>query len=228
MSIKELDSLRDSFKNIYSILRGYGFNNNPEFTQSSLTRWAYDVSEEYNNVDFDSEYTDYIYISTDTTCITMAYGETKCVIMGDNGWVYKIPFENKNYNYCDEEAEIYEKAVEEKIEKFFAPCYFLEKIDGLNIYVMACAEVSVGDLHDDLRRRLSSEGRSDEEAEDIVIEAEDNAEFVEWLFPYYAGDVDFDKFLEFLSEENINDLHSGNIGYIDGNVVLIDYSGYHG
>ena len=32
---------------------------------------------------------------------------------------------------------------------------------------------------------------------------------------------------EFMSEENINDLHSGNVGNIDGHFVFIDFAGYH-
>lgn len=31
----------------------------------------------------------------------------------------------------------------------------------------------------------------------------------------------------FMYEENINDLHMGNIGDVDGHLVFIDYSGYH-
>ena len=32
---------------------------------------------------------------------------------------------------------------------------------------------------------------------------------------------------DFMYEENINDLHCGNVGDIDGRMVFIDYSGYH-
>ena len=32
----------------------------------------------------------------------------------------------------------------------------------------------------------------------------------------------------FMYEENINDLHGGNVGDIDGHLCFIDYSGYHG
>ena len=227
MSIKELEHLQKSFEEIYSILKEYGFGG-AELTKSSLIKWAMGVEEDYGNVDFDSEYTESIYLSTATRCITISYGETKCVIMGDNGWVYKIPFARRVTNYCAEEVEIYEKAVKEKLDQFFAPCYFLEKIDELEVYAMAAAEVDAEELYSDLYHRLSSEGRSNEEATCILEEVEDNSEYVEWLFPYYAGSVDFDRFLEFLSDEGINDLHSGNIGYIDGNVVLIDYSGYRG
>ena len=31
---------------------------------------------------------------------------------------------------------------------------------------------------------------------------------------------------DFISELEINDLHSGNIGYENGRIVIIDYSGY--
>ena len=41
------------------------------------------------------------------------------------------------------------------------------------------------------------------------------------------GMDEYEAFSEFGLEWDINDLHFGNIGEIDGHMVLIDYSGYH-
>ena len=49
-----------------------------------------------------------------------------------------------------------------------------------------------------------------------------------WLtdfIQYYGADM-FVKFSQFIRNNNINDLHDGNIGYIGNRPVLIDYSGW--
>ena len=63
---------------------------------------------------------------------------------------------------------------------------------------------------------------------DTIDEADSCCEFMNWLIPYYANSEKADELFEFLNESDINDLHSGNIGYIGNRLVLIDYSGYHG
>ena len=41
------------------------------------------------------------------------------------------------------------------------------------------------------------------------------------------GENNFELFSEFLEEHRINDLHAGNIGCVNGKMVLIDFSGFH-
>lgn len=45
-------------------------------------------------------------------------------------------------------------------------------------------------------------------------------------FMYYYGADEYCRFSNFLELENVNDLHCGNVGEIDGNFCLIDYGGY--
>ena len=40
-----------------------------------------------------------------------------------------------------------------------------------------------------------------------------------------VGD-NWDRLYDFLYDNDINDLHYGNVGYIDGSLVYIDFSGY--
>lgn len=227
----ELKPIEKTFDNLYTILKEqYNFVFKPEkFTRENVYRWVEKVDNTYGNVcygDYDNDYD--FEISTETRLIHISCGATKCVIEG-NGWVYKMPFTDGCYNYCEKEVEIYEKAIEASVEEFFAPCYFLKKIDNFEVYIMKYAEVDYDSLMEDLYARLSGEGMSENEAENTAQWADENAEFVEYLFPYYAEDNDtFENLLCFLSEEDINDLHSGNMGYINGNVVLIDYSGFRG
>jgi hypothetical protein len=48
---------------------------------------------------------------------------------------------------------------------------------------------------------------------------------MEFIFRY--GIEEYEKISEFMYEYNINDLHYGNIGEIDGQLILIDFAGYH-
>ena len=41
------------------------------------------------------------------------------------------------------------------------------------------------------------------------------------------GEDNFELFSEFLEEHRINDLHAGNVGCVNGKIVLIDFGGYH-
>lgn len=41
------------------------------------------------------------------------------------------------------------------------------------------------------------------------------------------GEDAYQSLTDFMYKENINDLHSGNVGNIDGSLVFIDFSGYH-
>ena len=46
-------------------------------------------------------------------------------------------------------------------------------------------------------------------------------------FVYEYGEEAYAELTDFMYEENINDLHGGNIGDVDGHMVFIDFSGYH-
>ena len=46
-------------------------------------------------------------------------------------------------------------------------------------------------------------------------------------FVHEYGETAFMELSSFLNEWNVNDIHLGNIGWICGKIVLIDYAGYH-
>ena len=47
------------------------------------------------------------------------------------------------------------------------------------------------------------------------------------MFLEQYGDEVYETLSEFCIWEEINDIHCGNIGFIDGKIILIDYAGYH-
>ena len=227
---KEL--LEKSFTFVKMVLDDYGFPNLRYLMRDEVEDWHRKVVSDaaLEEEVFGSSSGQGALICTSDGYVRVEFGASKAVFITDkaSNWVFKVPYKNYDTNYCEVEAEIYENAQREGVEEFFAPCYFLENFEGAAIYVMARAEVSRDRLYCDLYDRFSSEGRSDEEAEEMLSDIEDADEYVDWLFPYYSDYDSFERFIEFLRNSHINDLHSGNIGYIGDNVVLIDYSGYFG
>lgn len=46
-------------------------------------------------------------------------------------------------------------------------------------------------------------------------------------FIYLYGMEQYEKLTEFLFDQEINDLHRGNVGCLDGRFIIIDFAGYH-
>ena len=224
----ESENLKVAFKTAKSVLDEFGFPNLYTMRGRDVKEWNKEVLSNFENA-YPSEDDDGIILESDEVMVSINYGVTKLVITTSeaNNWVFKIPLHDYKSNYCQLEVEIYEMAQKENISEFFAPCYFLENYDGVEIYVMARADVTYGRLYSDLYERLSNEGCTDEEATEILEEVEDCSEYVEWLFPYYTNCEKFEALSNFLEDAGVNDLHSGNIGYINDRVVFIDYSGFH-
>ena len=161
--------------------------------------------------------------------VDIKYGSTKAVIcLSNNDWVLKIPFTNFKIDYCNLEETNYCAAKREGFEDFMAETHYLMDFKGIPCYIMRKAEVGLNFLREDMYSCLIKEGNSEEYA---VYNSELNCsdeEYVEDLLGFHYDHKRLDDFLDFCSENEINDIHTDNVGYIDGRLVVIDYSGYHG
>ena len=144
------------------------------------------------------------------------YGEYECCYFTgadtDNGW-----------DYCEAEANKYERAEEEGLAQCFAKTKKIGDIDGYPIYMQELA---------DIYKSIDYQSSHTEEDSRQVSSICNNNNFymfnIEWLsdaFHYY-GEKMFHKLLEFIRTVGINDLHDGNIGYIGNRPVLVDYSSF--
>lgn len=162
--------------------------------------------------------------------VTMTDGATKVVFWEDGSdVVFKMGFREFGEDYCETEAENFQKAKDAGLDKFFASTEYLTTFRGIKVYVSERAEVSYEKLSSDLYSHLKESGYEDREIDNYIDEVDNDNEFFEELLPYY---VDSDKLtqdlLYFIEVNRINDLHSNNIGYLGDRMVLIDYSGYRG
>ena len=205
-----------------------------------------DFPEQFGTFEKDEEVgsIEEVYAQIDASTTT-ALGASKFIIFLNDYEVAKIPFNGywterwnaeadeydedlvfEYYNttdYCAIEADIYKKAVSAGVECFFAETRFEGRtFSHTPIYVS--------------ERVYSWEDREKEElcvpSEDSMRKAEEQKysrlprKWIAKAYEMYDEEL-VDNFLSFVEEENISDLHRGNLGYrADGSPCILDYSGF--
>lgn len=173
----------------------------------------------------------------------VAYGMSKYVIFFDNDSVIKIPFNGEwTYNcdsddycfdefyckdYCAIEEEIYNRAYNEGLEMFFAATEFIGTGKcGKPFYRserVLCLDSAEG--HDFAINHNPSQGSKDK-ANKYVYKTPLPFGWLARAYEYYEEAL-VERFIEFIDENNIDDIHDGNVGFRkDGAPVLLDYSGF--
>ena len=181
-------------------------------------------------------------------------GETKGCIVDFNRqeWVIKVPFDRStnprlrrnedgtSINYCALEAEKYARDCAEGIEECFAAIYEVGEINGVKFYLQEFANVDEDSTTDSFYEYASeqvekyfSRDEEDEDNErhfvDEIWDFIDDMDDEERVSAVFNGHKNIRKIRNFINDEEINDLHSGNWGFTnDGREVIIDYSGYRG
>lgn len=141
---------------------------------------------------------------------------------------------SKSGDYCKSEEIIYNKAKANGLDTFFAEIEQIGKIKSIPIYVQRKAVIfeDVYYPEDDEEENLNEREVSifktiTTKYSDLV---EDEYLPLSWMKDFICsyGELAFDKLYNFLSDNNIQDLHSENIGYICERPVLVDFSGFEG
>lgn len=155
--------------------------------------------------------------------VSIMSGATKAVFAVEGmDTVAKIGFQNFKVDHAAREAQIYQEACGAHLEQFFVPCKKIGEISKLEVFEMELVDVGEELVTSDMWRKCSDSMSSEE----IVNVIDEDCGFIESLFPFYYSNEEMTQLYEFISELEINDLHSGNIGYENGRIVIIDYSGY--
>ena len=170
-------------------------------------------------------------------------GCSKIVIYDDYcDYVLKVATDIAD-DYCGTEARIYADAVKLGIDCCFAQCEklmtYTEGRWEWDIYMMEfceCGYDMVAEKTDNFQYRsyLAKTGKPDtRETEEEFYDSYDTSDG-QCTSGMIAYAVDcwrlplpkLEALLKLLAEYRVNDLHCGNWGYIDGQLVLVDYSGY--
>ena len=189
-------------------------------------------------------------------CDDILTGASKCVVLLHNqNFVLKIPFTGQqrwmqiknfdepkydsnnfdfvfypfncartkdHWDYCNDEVEIFKKAEAAGVSSFFARTDFYGYSKHNHpIYVQERCEVFGSVDVDDMYKNLSKEIKtSASEVSSVLPE-----EWIALAIKYFGQELT-NKFLAFVEDEDIDDLHYENFGFIGDRPVLIDYSGY--
>lgn len=165
----------------------------------------------------------------DETLIKFGYwaadGLTKvCIGRSDLcGWVIKFAF-NGCEVYSANEYEVYCAAEEAGFSHYLPETVYLCERAGKVFYLQQEALCQKEDITSDWYERLREtyeEEKLEYDEDDLYCDV-DNLEDEERVMLSFNDWA----FWDFLKQHHVNDLHEGNFGYIDGRLVIIDFSGY--
>lgn len=175
-------------------------------------------------------------------------GETKGVFVPyDEDIVLKFPLLSrcKGFDYCRAEVRNYRAAEKAEVGQYFA---WTDKLFDVYtdkgyypIYAMVQVDCDDNAITNMMVETFCENNRNpededvDEVDEDACIDYEERYNYAcsgssegvsEW-FQYSLSFPEYAKLDRFLLTNDIDDIHSGNLGFYDGSVVIIDYSGYN-
>ena len=174
-------------------------------------------------------------------------GVTKFVIGDDNcDYIIKFSPNEPDFDYCGREVEVYEEAVRAGYADKFAWCaklfdYEFNDWYTIPVYVMEwcqCSYDMIDDEMDDYHfTKYCTSHNIDKKADDAYdkYDSEDrynhnhDERVMEWAYSVWGLDYhnpEHYDFCRFMRDMSINDIHSGNWGWCNNRLVLVDYSGY--
>lgn len=155
-------------------------------------------------------------------------GAFRAVILDDNSdWVIKMNFNEDEPGQCSEdgcekEVWLYQCAIENNVEEYFAPCYYGGRFRGQSFYLMQRVCVDTEAIASDFDTNLREIDR-EYSGYDVDMYEDDIEAVVNVFGNYYSHEKVF-KLLNFCADYNVYDLHEGNLGYSCDRPVIIDYA----
>lgn len=176
------------------------------------------------------------------------YGATKMVIIPSNlPFVIKIPFTGlceynkfrlfshgggkEKWNYCELENELYNHIKKNHFEHVFLNNVKIGEKEGIPIYIQRKIDYTI--------REFNKKSKMTDE--EIAEEGERISDSLKSNRYYYIGTQSLwfkslikkygikytESFLKFIRDDfHISDLHNENLGFINGDPVIIDYAGF--
>lgn len=152
------------------------------------------------------------------------------------------------WDYCEQEEIIYHKAIEFGIGDMFAgtvkmgmirdyPIYASERAESYSEvnYGSSSSSETVRNIFSNVNQHYVEESELYKIGEQFMEECEEtegfsspdgmSLEFLGYMIKYYGKGKIF-ALCEFLYENELNDFHNSNVGFIGDRPVLIDYSGF--
>lgn len=126
------------------------------------------------------------------------------IIPKNHQFVIKTGMVRSGNSQCKREIEFYHEAEKENLARYFSAPIGSVKIGTVNFYIFEY----IGNIN----------GRHPAKLHDD--------DYMYYEFENWVEEDDVNDLIDFLDDMNINDLHESNYGFMNGHVVLTDYSGY--
>jgi hypothetical protein len=161
-------------------------------------------------------------------------GVTKgCIIPKDSDFVIKWT-RDKRENEAEQELEIYQEAVARGIDFLFPQTCFLCEVSGVKFFAQQKVDCSRYDLDEKAYTKYKKITKTVKA--EIFQKAQKGFYNYSWrsidnlwlsmIISLYGKKITL-KLEQFTVDFKINDLHNGNIGFINNRPVLLDFCGYH-
>ena len=171
-------------------------------------------------------------------------GCTKVCIFDEENpyWVIKIGFirstseyfvkNNLCFDFVEKEVEFYARAVDKKLDKFFAATYKLGEVFGMTVCLQEAVSPDCGMLEDIFSDYVSdwyskdSFSSEDDYNDQVWSDVEDLGND-DRIYAIFGSGEEAQNLVDFIDENEINDLHGGNWGVTEDNsIVMMDFSGF--
>lgn len=150
-------------------------------------------------------------------------------------WTREDPWESFN-DEAMKECEIYQKAKEQGLEKLFPLTEFFGEINGIKFVLQEKIDYSCEDCPYDTKLKYRKISKT---ATEKIIDKMRNGfkinkgydRDLDWLWASMVitlyGKKVCKKLCTFIKENEINDLHTSNLGYKNNHPIILDFSGYY-
>ena len=136
-------------------------------------------------------------------------------------------YEDNAWDYCNLEVERFQAALDEEVDECFVETIYIGSVNHYPIYAQELVEMYDYSEHD-----FENSNKADELEKTSSLCKSNKVQcfHTNWLTDarkYYGEDF-LIKLLKFIDNYCISDLHSGNLGYICGRPMIVDYASFEG
>lgn len=161
-----------------------------------------------------------------------------CYIFLDEPFVIKFPQEydthDLNNNECAKEVEFYHSSLNYRVQRILPETDFIGcNSQGIPFYKQAKLDYTCSDAPEEKRKKyvIMTEKISNDLIRKVRRSCSSDNRGIDTLWLKMVWLLYGEKFtrslIKWIDDNNINDLHSSNIGYIKNRPVIMDFCGYH-
>lgn len=156
--------------------------------------------------------------------------ERICFVSDKVDWVIKTDLYSEDHR-TEVERENYIKAEDSGLDMYFAEIHKLITIDGVDFYIQRKAKIdedkNENSMYDYMSEEITREEfDSDEDYEYALSDSICEMDTEDRIRCMVGRALYLEELIQFTYDNHINDLHAGNWGEIEGEMVITDFAGF--